>query len=408
MIAIIELAHHSFSHECFNAGTILQVAKAYPKERIIFFAEEEQVMNVSALVPETDVISYCVVKELTEIRNNSNLNIDDKKQIYDEIRDRILSNEDISGVVFTSSHCIEGLDASDWVKRFPSIRFLLFQHGELEQLLNIKLIKMYKLYKESLYYMAIYLYLSLKDYIRQFKTLSSRKMQVMNYRNYLEKLSECNNADIIVFSDEYLKYSDVISEKVMKKFRKIYLPYVYDWNLNHKPFENEVKIGIMPKTAEAPDAIVWKVVDYVNKHIDKVKKPFKFYMYREQDRGIKNVHTYESKGYDRKYINDFLADCDWLLIPYPKDKYVLSSSGALFDSINRELPVMMYESPSFNGFENVGIRGKSITELGELIINTINTYNEQCKEKYVNAMRSLKQKMEQDNIKFFKEQFNIQ
>ena len=86
----------------------------------------------------------------------------------------------------------------------------------------------------------------------------------------------------------------------------------------------------------------------------------------------------------------------------------MSSSGALFDSINRELPVMMYESPSFNGFENVGIRGKSITELGELIINTINTYNEQCKEKYVNAMRSLKQKMEQDNIKFFKEQFNIQ
>lgn len=405
MIAVIELAHHSFAHECFNAGTLLQVAKAHPEEVIIYYAEEEQTKCVGKLLSGINNISYHVIEDLDLIRRNNNLKVDMKEKIFSSILDNIFKNNQITTALFTSSHCFEGLDASRWVEKFPNIHFLFFQHGEVEQLLNIKLIKIYKLYRESLYYMAIYIYLSLKDYIHQIKTLKNRKKGVIQYRQYLEKLGMYDNASIILFSTEYLKYKDVISGNLISQFKKIYLPYVYDWDLKHRPFDGEVKIGILPKTAEAPDAVVWKVVDYVNQHIDRVKKPFKFYMYREQDRGIKNVYTYESKGYDRKYINEFFEDCDWLLIPYPKNKYVLSSSGSMFDCINMELPIMMYESPCFNGFEDIGIRGKTVTELGELVIDTINTYDEECKSKYIKKMRSLKVKMEQDNVEFFRNEF---
>lgn len=405
MIAVIELLHFSFSHECFNAGTVLQIASAYPDQSIVYCAEEKQVECVRKLLPNAKNVLYHKVMDLSDRNQNSKKVYEIK---YNDILAKIVEKYSPTTVVFTSSHCVQGIDVISLVKKRKDIKFLFFQHGELEQLLKQKPIQVYRLYREAFYYKLVYIYLSILDYFRQIALLKRRKEEQARYKAYIEELSKCSNANIIVFSKEYEKYRGVIPANILRKFKKIYLPYVYDWNLDHRSFDGEVKIGILPTSAEDPDAIVWKIVDYVNKHLKECLRPFRFCIYREENRGIKNVYTYESKGYDREYLNEFMDYCDWLLVPYSKLKYRLSSSGSLFDCINRELPIMMYASPCFNDFsEKIGMRRFSVKEMGKAIIQIINNYSESDRQKYILEMKRLKERMNQSNVNFFQREIEV-
>lgn len=66
--------------------------------------------------------------------------------------------------------------------------------------------------------------------------------------------------------------------------------------------------------------------------------------------------------------------CDWILIPYDKSKYILSSSGVMFDSIEEERPFFALDSKCFKKAieAGCGIRETTIDALGERIIEEIN------------------------------------
>lgn len=91
--------------------------------------------------------------------------------------------------------------------------------------------------------------------------------------------------------------------------------------------------------------------------------------------------------------------CDWILIPYDNKKYILSSSGILFDSIEAERPFFALGSPSFYKAikAGCGIQENSIEELGERIIQQINNKNLDYKW-YYNNIKNYKKRVEKENI----------
>lgn len=406
MIIIIDLESFTFSHEEFNAGTIYQIAVAHPDKDIVYYAEREQIKYVTKLIKVKNVKNICFQKLslLSKIREEKDANI---KNIYEDIlNDIFIQNEKIDNIIFTSC-APEGLPVLyESIKKNQDIKFSLMLHGNIELLIKLNLMQINGLYKIG----PIYLKSQLLDMFRQLKSVFDEKkyMKVWFIRKYLNLLAEQDNVNFFVFSDEYLKYQNKIGLKLCQKFNKIFLPYIFNMEIKHEfGTDNEVRIGIMPSTAAAKDAVVWKIVSYVNRHVNKVNKNFKFVLFRGWNRGLKNTVTYENTEKDRANLERFFRSCDWILLPYPKSKYILSCSGVLFDSFNMEVPIIMYSSNSFNDFDkyNVGIRKYSIKELGEAVIELINKYSKGDMVKYIENIHAMKDEIQRSNIQTFKDIF---
>ena len=46
MIAVIDFEGRRHTHDIFNAGTVVQISKAFPDEKIIFCAHPDQILSV--------------------------------------------------------------------------------------------------------------------------------------------------------------------------------------------------------------------------------------------------------------------------------------------------------------------------------------------------------------------------
>lgn len=404
-IIVLELAHFSYSHESFNAGAVWQYAKANPGYKICYCAERDSVERVQRIIPRCDNIDYCIMEELDSIRNNTARSIE---KVYVEILDGLFSDRNISRIIITG-YDYHYCDAFvSYMSSYPDTEFYFFMHGEIECLLDDFRIKRWGRYRvNKLRYRLGIDRVILKDYAKQIRSLirGEVKRDKEIYIEKLEKLAQRDNAWFYVFSDEYLKYDLPLSNRVVDRFIRIHLPYVFDEGKTHDlEKESITRFLVCSSTAESRDGLVWKIINYVNRNRGRIDGKYEFVLGGGDCRCMKNTVPYVDQKRGQKDLHAAMEYCNWLLLPYPQERYRLSASGVLTDAIDMGIPVIMGESGCFNEAETfgIGMRGKNAKDIGEIVISIINRNELIDYSRYTEGCVKLKKYMYEGNLEIFK------
>lgn len=400
MIAIIDLACTKFSHEMFNAGTITQVHLAFPQDKIVYFAETEQISCVKRILNETlDNQNIPPLIEFAPITHD--LDGSNEAVIIQEV---IEKNITVKSILITSFISMQMYELQDIIKRNTHIKFVFLLHGIIEYLIEDK---------EKLHY-RLPLNINISLALRQFHIVLRRFMQkktppqdIFSFRESLQQLAILPNVNLIAFSNEYQNYYTKISKDITNKINKFYLPYVYDFAIKDKPFTDTVKIGIMPSSHQASDGYARSLAYYAYLHSRSKRTNFLFEIVNGDNSWKcmgKYVHINNKRPLDRHELNKILHDCDWVLLPYGKEKYKLSSSGILFDAINMQVPCLMGPSHCFNDFDDslIGIHASNYSSLKKNLLQIIKSPDRKKYHEFRKNIRKLKYEMNNYNIEAFK------
>ena len=249
----------------------------------------------------------------------------------------------------------------------------------------------------------------LKDTVKQIRSFRARKNELALQKEGMKKLSLCDNFNFIVFSEQYKKYREYLCDSIYSKIINIWLPYAE--NALEQGEANEyknflkVRIGGMPSPVADREAVFWQIVKYINAHSDKIQYGYEFVLFRRRNQNVKNVHTYSNWDDSRENVIEFYDSVDWMLIPYSENRYSLSASGISYDALYMCVPQFMYTSNCFADLLrfDVGIRGTSIEDLGEKIIEAINFYGKNSRCSFRNNCLNAQQQMNDSNILKFKQ-----
>lgn len=387
MIAVVDMVNKGVSHEMFNAGMLLQICEAYPASEVVYYAEEKQIENVSRILSEKETVSHLSY-------NKSILSS------LDDLEMLLCRHKNISSIVFTGVLTSSYEDVLiPFARNNPNVQIWILQHGEIEGWLRKETVVIPRAY--TVYPRVIAS--SIKRIFKQIISLRRRELERKKMISGMKKASKENNIWFIVFSDEFENHLDVIDTCVFKKMKRLYLPYV-DGIIERKHNTDCVVIGALPSAVASPDASVWRVIRYVNKKKKRITTDYTFCLFRRKNQCVKNVTTWGSWDDSRENIDAFLRNCDYLLVPYDERKYILSSSGIAHDAIYSEVPIIMGGSRCFDQFDEaqIGIRGQSIKEIGDSIIDELNHFSSERMVGYSKNIKKLKETMHDYNSKVLK------
>lgn len=388
MIAVIETIVSSFSHEAFNSGMLYQLHRVYPNEEIVYFCEKEQAKYVKKILDRYD----CKMNIRFSYINRTYINYD-REDIEGNKEEYIRIFKKCSNAKFVMILTMEAVNSGllkNLMKKFPHLKFGICIHGVIEYILPQKYIEFEMSYK---------LLYAIKDY--------KQKVEGIGYfKNNLKEMAALPNCNIILYSNIYKKYKDDIDKEVFENIKVLNLPYVFDYDKKAPAESNELKIGIMPTSAAAKDKNCIKLIEYMLEQKYRIQYPYLFLIFNYHIESYENVKYINSSSKSREDVDDFMEKCDWMLIPYDENKYILSSSGVMFDSINAERPIFVLGSPSFYKAigAGCGIQETSIESLGERIIQQINNRNSGY-EKYYGNVRKYKRQLENENLESIAEIF---
>lgn len=380
MIAVIETVTGSLSHEIFNAGMIWQIRKVYPEEEITYFCEKEQAEYVKKIL-DTQGCKGVTYETMNRIYLEfSRQEIAENKQEYRNIFRKCWKARFV--VILTLSAVNSGL-VKNIIRRFDNLKFGVCLHGEVEMILPQNENK-------------------LNRGVGGIKALKEYKIEHLKNKYFKDNLNEMAalpNCRVILYSDAYKRYRDDIEDALFDNISVLNLPYVFTYNKCMPEKGKVFRIGIMPSSAAAEDRNCIKIIEYLDSRKDKILYPYRFLIFNYHIGTYKNVGYITKHGRKRKDIEDFMRGCDWMLIPYDIRKYVLSSSGVMFDSIEAERPFFALDSNSFGKAieAGCGIWESSIEALGERIIEQINSKNEGYAE-WFQHVRRYKMLVEKENL----------
>lgn len=381
MIAVIETTMSDVSHEAFNAGMLYQLHKVYPDEKIVYFCEKVQGKCVKRILDAhncEDYIKYVYIKQI--YLKYSRQEIEGNKIEYINIFKQCTKAK---FVVILSLEAVNSGLLKNLIKRFQNIKFGICIHGYIEDILPQNAARFeinYKIFK------------AVREYEQKKKALEY-------FKENLNEMAGFSNCNIILYSDMYKKYENCMTPQLYRNIRVLNLPYAFTYNKKDPEKSERFRIGIMPSSAAAKDKNCIKVIKYLGENKHRIREPYSFIIFNYDIGKYENVEYIWRPGRMRKDIEQFMELCDWIMIPYDENKYILSSSGVLFDSIEAERPFFALGSPSFLKAVKAGcgIQEKSVAELGERIIQQINERNSDF-EKYRKNIKKYKKQMEIENM----------
>lgn len=107
--------------------------------------------------------------------------------------------------------------------------------------------------------------------------------------------------------------------------------------------------------------------------------------------------VWQSEDYiPRERFDKEVNSLDYILFLYPKDSYQLTASGALFDAISNEIPIIALENLYFNEIlkdSNIGYLCGSVDEIVGIIKMLLNT-NNRIETNYEDQFSLLKEKLQ--------------
>lgn len=129
--------------------------------------------------------------------------------------------------------------------------------------------------------------------------------------------------------------------------------------------------------------VIGKTINTLNKH------------------NYKNIEWSSEIFIPREVFDKEIDSLDFILYLYPKESYKLTASGAIFDAISREKPIIALNNAYFQetiGNFNVGYLCNSLAELKSKIEYLLSQNSKEIKETFINDIKAIKACYEIDYV----------
>lgn len=336
MKIIYEPTSKGLAHLVFNASFLKIIASLYKEDNLYFFGEEEHLEHIKSNIEEVDnlILKKIKVNDLSqklkalvgEFVNLMKIKIFDIKNNSNEL---IITNSHAHTLLFTK-----------FLFSKKKITFIL--HGSIEELLKDK----------------------------NFLQLGFYNKLALEYKN------KKNNFRYIVLGDSIKENLEEIIPSIKNNLYSIEHPYDFkdtshNDNLNVK---KNINIGTIGNVApEKRSESLFEIENYLNENgIENIKL---FHVGKFDGIDIPENSKVKIPGSKRMLpridYEEYINNLDYILFFYPSDTYRLTASGAIFDAISYNKPVIVIENDYFKYIfkicGDIGYLCKDIDEMKNIL-----------------------------------------
>lgn len=425
MIFVCEPLCKKFSHEKVNSGFLTTIAKAYPEEEVLLFADKTHsdnlrevliIDNINLKFKNIDVdygnshtvfgfilLFYKMYKLLNEVSCSR-----EKRLFFLSYNTHILFV-----LIFLTKN----------IKRFEEIKFLIVLHGSFESIATNKVSNNRFENKKNEKQKSVFekinkngFFGSLRIVIKKIIEIVESKIALMprltkmffDEKAILEKTNK---------NFRFLALSPHVKNNATKYISGIDIHYTYlptNFKQNNKTIINDnLKLAVFgygnnSKLVEL--ATILKSYNVKNLEIRIVGM---------DNRGIEDFDFIKcmspGKPLLRSQMEQFISDIDAFLILYPLGTYELSCSGSIFEAFSYEKPIIHLKNTCISFYNNkeqpIGLESSSVENLAQIILqasNDRNVFKEKLKIFKANIARKREEYCIDANVHYFKAAFEFE
>lgn len=363
-VYVIEPECKGFQHSEFNSAFLVTLSLANPNSQISFFGDVEHLEIVSKTIRSQGYEAICdkihFVSVQTEIQDVK-LQVDFFKKIFAQFKSK--------GQVILTSCNTSNIRALDRLKQHCTICL----HGILE------------------------------DGIKRPALRPNRIRELLTWFGWILRGSIFKKHKWIVLSESIYKATIQKFPKMSSNLFFLDHPYLYSNKqqtvcgtppvLGHLGIMNRGKGGLEfirlnQVLGSARQRLVFKLVGFIN------DLPFV-----EQVKSLIDIPT-DGKPLSRDNFWKLASQVDYALFFYAKHTYVYKASGAFFDAVELQKPIIALRNPFFEHYMNkyqIGWLFDSIEEMGQHICQLLENGNP-IYDKQVQAMAQMKKDLAVDQM----------
>ncbi len=396
MVVIYEPLCKEFSHEKINSGFIYSFSKAFPKEKIYFYAHKSHIKSIKNILNNDNLsIDNLIYKKLPISRNLTLLSYFINVYNLLKLRSKLKCNEEIK--LFLTSYNTLILYIIKSCKCFSEIKFYIVLHGSFEEINSGELfIKSNQVLEYQIPEKTAFKRLKninptkLTKFSVDFVGKILLKVSIFRYlflkKFNTKKILEWRSNKNIVFIA--ISKHIIINAKKILDHHKLNIKYHFYPNhfYNNNSIANNkyIKFGIFGYGDPLVLYNISKKLELTN-----IKNQFEIRVIG-MDNSISNFFpfiTTPSNGLplSRTQMEHLVSDIDVLLILYSNQKYRLSCSATIIEALSYCKPVIYFKNDCISNFNNnvspIGFEANSVDEFVNYMVTCINNFN-LMKEKF--------------------------
>ncbi len=384
MIVIIEPQCKEITHEKVNSGFIYGLHLAFPNDKILFYAHLSHITAIKYILKHDKVL----IKNIEYIPINF---LDSKSFIgifkyylFFKKLFSIIQKKNINKIFFLSFtppilYLIKNLKQN---KKYKDFKFSFVLHGDFENISNEKnefippivdkkplLYRLKKLYSKHFFKKIIFI---LKNVLNKYNFLMRWNHLIISNLFQTKKIILWNNTDdykYIALSSHIIKNAKNYIDIKSLNINLLTLPIIFVEPLP-MPINNHVKFATFGYgNSSALKDLLLQLSEKT------ITKPYEIRIIGMDDRGIdgfQNV-TCSSPGkrLDRIEMEKQAKDIDVFLILHNKNRYKLSCSNSILESLSYMKPVLHLNNDCINNFNKIDLPIGICCESNESLANTM-------------------------------------
>lgn len=381
-INIINSQSRKYSHEIFNSGFCDVISILYPKSKIIYYGEEENISLIKKIRIDKKEIEFKCINVYGRNNSGRRVFINFIENLYYYLHSffidiKIYFYLDKKDIIFYTQSNPFSLIFLNIINLFLKKQIFIVMHGELEMFLNAKFYKIISL----IYKITFKLF------------LISKQIKII-------VLGDCIKHNL-------LRNNLIKKDKIISLEHPFYLSIKEENKINEKTnIKEKVIISLIGENF---------IEEFVELASNIKNKNIKF-------KNISGIKTNNNKKIEypffnlnrnpkREEINKEIQNSDFIIYLYPKTRYKYMASGAIFDAISNKVPIICLENDYFNYiFDIGGDLGYKIDNLKEMKIFLENF--KKNKEEYIEFENNIEKYIKKRTIyeiteKFRKELKNV-
>jgi len=377
MLVIYEPLCKGFSHEKINSGFIYSFSKAFPIEKIYFYAHKTHIEALKNILNNDNLsIDNLIYKQLPISRNFTLLSF--LINIYNllKLRSKLKFNKDKK--LFLTSYNTLILYIIKSYKCFSEIKFYIVLHGSFEEINSGELfiesnqVLKYKIpQKTAAKRLKNINFSKLTKYIVDLVGKLILKTSIFRYffikKFNTKKILEWRSNKNITFIA--ISKHIIINANKIFEYQKLNIKYHFYPNYfrekNTRPNNQYIKFGIFGYGDPLVLYNISKKLELVN-----VQNKFEIRVIG-MDNSISNFFSFittPSNGLplSRKQMEHLVSDIDILLILYSNQKYRLSCSATIIEALSYCKPIIYFKNDCISYFNNnnlpIGFEANSVDD----------------------------------------------
>ena len=376
MIILIEPQCRGFQHEKCNAGAVALYLNAFPDDDIHFFAEKSHLSSVIEILDLGKIkLERLFLHEIQipEAKLLSKISIIYYyyKLFYEVIGSIFFSRKKIKRVVLLSSYAFNLL-AFKFVRfrLIKNVEVNIFLHGAIEMLRSNFIFNPLLIIKRGLNLVFRKLGLNFKFKISFYKYLHDLLLKPVFYFGGNKEIKY-----ILFRKDsvgEFSKIFPFLSENTIcidlpcidcencKVNESQVFSYIFKQRDNNFEFLLNSDFSIKPQNSHCFN--IYESQSLILNQSIGPNNGFNFYFQKPINRS-------------RLEVDKFILDSKYMIYLYSEDSYILTTSGAFFDAIMLEKPILFLRNPCFDYYFNefkYGYRFETVIELKDKMAEIIN------------------------------------